>query len=37
MTAFYGEIVGTAILTFLGCSHFAGTSLKKSFGYNAGW
>jgi glycerol uptake facilitator protein len=37
MTAFWGEIVGTAILIFLGCSVCAGASLKKSFGYNAGW
>ncbi|MGG3469193.1 MIP/aquaporin family protein [Neobacillus pocheonensis] len=37
MEAFWGELVGTAILLFLGCSVCAGTSLKKSFGNNAGW
>jgi glycerol uptake facilitator protein len=37
MTAFWGEVVGTAILLFLGGSVCAGVSLKKSFAYNAGW
>ena len=37
MTAFWGEVVGTAILLFLGGSVCAGTSLKKSFAYNSGW
>lgn len=37
MTAFWGEVVGTAILIFLGGSVCAGASLKKSFAYNAGW
>jgi glycerol uptake facilitator protein len=37
MTAFMGEIVGTAILIFIGCSVCAGASLKKSFSYNPGW
>lgn len=37
MTAFWGEVVGTAILLFLGGSMCAGASLKKSFGQNAGW
>ncbi len=37
MTAFIGEIVGTAILIFIGCSVCAGASLKKSYSYNPGW
>lgn len=37
MTAFWGEVIGTAILLFLGGSVCAGTSLKKSFAHNAGW
>jgi glycerol uptake facilitator protein len=37
MTAFMGEIVGTAILIFIGCSVCAGASLKKSFSYHPGW
>ncbi|MED4225009.1 MIP/aquaporin family protein [Neobacillus cucumis] len=37
MTAFWGEVVGTAILLFIGGSVCAGASLKKSFAYNAGW
>jgi glycerol uptake facilitator protein len=37
MTAFWGEVVGTAILIYLGGSVCAGAVLKKSFAYNAGW
>jgi glycerol uptake facilitator protein len=37
MTAFIGELVGTAILIFIGCSVCAGASLKKSYSYNPGW
>jgi glycerol uptake facilitator protein len=37
MIAFWGEVVGTAILIFLGGSVCAGATLKKSFAYNAGW
>jgi glycerol uptake facilitator protein len=37
MTAFWGEVVGTAILLFLGGSVCAGTSLKKTFNNGAGW
>jgi glycerol uptake facilitator protein len=37
MTAFWGEVVGTAILIYLGGSVCAGATLKKSFAYNAGW
>ena len=37
MVALWGEVVGTAILIFLGGSVCAGAALKKSFAYNAGW
>lgn len=37
MTPFVAEIVGTAILLFLGISACAGISLKGSFAYKAGW
>lgn len=37
MTAFWGEVVGTAMLLFLGGSVCAGTSLKKTFNNGAGW
>jgi glycerol uptake facilitator protein len=37
MTAFWGEVVGTAILIYIGGSVCAGATLKKSFAYNAGW
>ncbi|WP_462412692.1 MIP/aquaporin family protein [Neobacillus sp. Marseille-QA0830] len=37
MTSFMGELVGTAIMIFLGCSMCAGASLKKTFSYNPGW
>ncbi|WP_368658216.1 MIP/aquaporin family protein [Metabacillus halosaccharovorans] len=37
MIAIWGEVVGTAILIFLGGSVCAGAALKKSFAYNAGW
>ncbi|MBT2722138.1 MIP/aquaporin family protein [Bacillus sp. ISL-46] len=37
MTAFWGEVIGTAILIFLGGCVCAGTSLKKSYAHNAGW
>lgn len=37
MTPFVAEIVGTAILLFLGISSCAGTALKKSFAHQAGW
>ena len=37
MIAFWGEIVGTAILILIGCGVCAGASLKKSYSYNPGW
>jgi glycerol uptake facilitator protein len=37
MSAFFGEIVGTAILIILGGGVCAGVSLKKSFAHNSGW
>lgn len=37
MTAFWGEVVGTAILILLGGGVNAGVSLKKSFAQNSGW
>jgi len=37
MIAFWGEVIGTAILIFLGGSVCAGATLKRSFSYNAGW
>lgn len=37
MTAFWGEVIGTAMLLFLGGSVCAGTSLKKTFNNGAGW
>lgn len=37
MTAFWGEVVGTAILILLGGGVCAGVSLKKSFAQNSGW
>jgi len=37
MTAFWGEVIGTAMMFYLGGGVCASTSLKKSFGHNAGW
>ncbi len=37
MTAFWGEVVGTAILILLGGGVCAGVSLKKSYAQNSGW
>lgn len=37
MSAFWGELIGTAILIILGAGVGAGVSLKKSFSNGAGW
>ena len=37
MSAFWGELIGTAILVIFGCGVVAGVSLKKTFSNNAGW
>ncbi|MFC7783983.1 MULTISPECIES: MIP/aquaporin family protein [unclassified Rossellomorea] len=37
MTAFLGEVVGTALLIIFGAGVCANVNLKKSFAYNAGW
>ena len=37
MEAFWGEVIGSAILLFIGGSVCAGANLKKSFSYNMGW
>ncbi|MGD8190584.1 MIP/aquaporin family protein [Brevibacillus ginsengisoli] len=37
MSAFWGEVVGTAILILLGGGVCAGVSLKKSFANSSGW
>jgi len=37
MSAFLGEIIGTAILIILGGGVCAGVNLKKSFAHNSGW
>lgn len=37
MSAFWGEVVGTAILILLGGGVCAGTSLKKSYANSSGW
>ncbi|GGG18606.1 MIP/aquaporin family protein [Paenibacillus aceti] len=37
MSAFWGELIGTMILTALGGGVCAGVSLKKSYAANSGW
>lgn len=37
MTAFLGEVIGTALLIIFGAGVCANVNLKKSFAYNAGW
>lgn len=37
MTAFWGELIGTALLVLLGCGVVAGVNLKKSISEGAGW
>lgn len=37
MTAFWGELIGTAILITLGCGVCAGVNLKKTLSNSSGW
>ncbi|MGR3764363.1 MIP/aquaporin family protein [Rossellomorea sp. NS-SX7] len=37
MTAFLGEVIGTALLIIFGAGVCANVNLKKSFAYNSGW
>ncbi|NQD65938.1 aquaporin, partial [Bacillus haikouensis] len=37
MTAFLGEVIGTALLIIFGAGVCANVNLTKSFAYNSGW